>query len=205
MRLVRTAFLLTALFLLAADGMAHDLVLTTGYAASKKPLLGPAVDPHDFSSGGGYVVGARLDLDVAPHIWIAPSVLYWDNITGGQSGTYDSHYSQMQFGARVLFHTWTLPMLYCGGGADFAATRGVVKAGQVVPGYGKGSIVSEFDGEAPVGLVAFGFKGKAPLGLGVMAEVAYHFGLDEPVGQRRIGPASVVLLQIGVFLRGERP
>ncbi len=182
---------------------AHDFVLMTGYASSQKPALGGAVDPHDFSAGGGYVVGARLDLDVASHVWIAPSLLYWDNITGGQSGTYNSNYSQMQLGARLLFHTMTLPMLYFGGGADFAATHGVVKAGRVVPGYGKGTIVSEFDGEAPVGAVALGFKGNAPYGLGVLAEVAYQFGLDKPVGRRSIGPASVVLLQIGIFLRGQ--
>lgn len=182
---------------------AHDFVLMTGYAASQKPKLGPTVDPHDFSGGGGYAVGGRFDLAVAPHIWVAPSVLYWDNITGGQNGTYNSHYAQMQIGARLFVHSWSLPMLYFGGGVDFAATRGIVKADRPVPMHSKGDIVEEFDGDAPVGIVAAGFKGPAPLGLGVLAEVAYLFGLDEPAGVRRIGPASAVLLQIGVFLHGE--
>ncbi|MBM3325312.1 MAG: hypothetical protein FJY66_06555, partial [Calditrichaeota bacterium] len=82
MKFGRQIILAFCLLLCGGIANAHDLVLMTGYAASKKPLLGPAVDPHDFSSGGGYVVGARLDLAVAPRVWIAPSVLYWDNVTG---------------------------------------------------------------------------------------------------------------------------
>jgi hypothetical protein len=203
MKFLREICLALAFLLYASAASAHDFLLMTGYASSQRPALGAAVDPHDFSAGGGYVVGIRLDLDVAPHVWFAPSLLYWDNITGGQSGTYNSNYSQMQLGARLLFHTRTLPMFYFGGGADFAATRGVVKAGRVVPGYNKGNTVSEYDGEAPVGAVALGFKGNAPNGIGVLAEVAYQFGLDQAAGRRSIGPASVVLLQIGIFLRGQ--
>jgi hypothetical protein len=195
---------LLIIWLLTFPGIlwAHDFVLMTGYATSRQPEMGAGVDPRDFSAGGGYAVGARLDLSVAPHVWLAPSVLYWDNITGGQNGRYNSHYAQMQIGARLLLHSWTLPMLYFGGGADFAATRGIVKVERPVPGYNKGDIVSEFDGEVPVGIITAGFKGPAPLGLGIMAEVSYLFGLGERLSYREMGPASAVLLQIGVFLHG---
>jgi hypothetical protein len=203
-RLSVRGILSVCLLILPASVWAHDLVLTTGYAASEKPSMGTEVSSSDFSSGGGYVVGVRVDFDASPRIWLAPSILYWDNITGGQSGAENSHYAQVQVGARVLVHTWSMPTLYLGAGADFAATQGVVKAGRVDPYYNKGTVIREFDGEAPVGILMAGFKGQAPLGLGVLAEVAYQFGLDEPVGKRWVGPASVILLQIGVFLRDER-
>lgn len=193
------------LLVIPVSAWAHDLVLMTGYAASEKPMMGPAVLSHDFSSGGGYAVGLRLDFAATPRIWLAPSLLYWDNITGGRSGIENSHYAQMQIGLRVLLHTWSVPALYFGGGVDFAATRGVVKAGRIASPYNKGDVVREFDSDAPVGVVTAGFKGRAPQGLGVLAEVAYLFGLDEPTGQRRVGPASAVLLQIGIFLHDERP
>ena len=183
---------------------AHDLVVTTGYAASQKPAMGSMVNTHDYSTGGGYAVGARLDFTTGRHIWLAPSVIYWDNITGGQSGIENSHYAQMQFGLRVLLHTWSVPTLFLGGGVDFTATHGVVKAGRIAAGYDRGDIIREVSGDAPVGIITAGFKGNAPRGIGVLAEVAYLFGLDEPVGQDRIGPATAVLLQIGIFLRDER-
>jgi hypothetical protein len=95
-------------------------------------------------------------------------------------------------------------MLYGGGGVDFAATRGVVKADRPVVGFNKGDVVVEYTGEIPVGIITAGFKGPAPLGLGVLAEVSYLFGLDERISYWDIGPATAILLQIGVFLHGAR-
>jgi hypothetical protein len=197
-------FLLILVIALANMASAHDLVFFTGYAASEKPCSGALVSSHDFSSGGGYIVGGRLDFETSRRIWIAPSILYWDNITGGQTGALNSHYSQFQIGARVFMHTLTFPKLFFGGGVDFAATQGAVKAGRIGPSYDKGETIREFTGESPVGVVVAGFKGRAPNGIGVMADVAYHFGLDEPVGRQSVGPASVILLRIGFFLRDER-
>jgi hypothetical protein len=195
---------LILLMTLTSVAHAHDLVIFTGYAASEKPSSGAFVAPNDFSSGGGYIVGGRLDFETSRYIWIAPSLLYWDNITGGQTGLLNSHYSQFQIGARVLIHTLTVPKFFLGGGVDFAAAQGVVKAGRIGPTYGKGETVREYTGEVPVGVVVAGFKGQAPNGIGIMADVAYHFGLDESVGRQSIGPASVIMLRIGFFLRDER-
>ncbi len=198
------SFILILFIALVNVAHAHDFVLFTGYAASEKPKHGALVSSNDFSSGGGYVVGGRLDFETSRRVWIAPSLLYWDNITGGQTGALNSHYSQFQIGARVLMHTLTFPKLFFGGGVDFAATQGAVKAGRIGPTHGKGEIIREYTGEAPVGVVVAGFKGRAPNGIGIMADIAYHFGLDEPVGRQSIGPASVILLRIGFFLRDER-
>ena len=203
MTLVRSLILIL-LVALAGAAHAHDFVLYTGYAASEKPNSGNLVSPNDFSSGGGYIIGGRLDFETSRHMWIAPSLLYWDNITGGQTGLLNSHYSQFQVGARVIAHTTTIPKFFFGGGVDFAAAQGVVKAGNIGPTYGKGDVVREFSGEAPVGIILAGFKGQAPNGIGILADVAYHFGLDEAVGRQSVGPASVILLRIGFFLRDER-
>ena len=183
---------------------AHDLVVTTGYAASQKPAMGSLVNSYDYSTGGGYTIGARLDFATGQYVWLAPSIIYWDNITGGQSGIENSHYAQLHFGLRAILHTWSEPMLYFGGGIDFAAAHGVVKAGRIVSGYSKGAVVREVSGEAPVGAAMVGFKGGASRGIGVLAEITYLFGLDKPVGQDYIGPATAILLQIGFFLRDER-
>lgn len=193
-RNVRNLALLLALLLPLCALQANQLILTTGYANSGEPKTGPDVDSHypPVLAGGGYAVGVRADID-HPRlpIWISPSFLFWNNVTGSPSGNERANYFQVEVGGRLLLHTRTVPALYGGVGAGYSFSHGTN-----TPRVGPDKMT--YDGDFPTASVHFGVKSPTSPGLSVIAETSYHFGLDNATGHNALGPARAWLIQIGV-------
>lgn len=86
------------------------------------------------------------------------------------------------------------PDLYTGVGVGYSFAQGAYR-NRFFDGY-----EYTFDGDFPTASVHLGFKSDASEnGIGVVGELSYHWGLDEPNGRNTIGPAKAYLVQIGVF------
>jgi hypothetical protein len=175
--------------LLTTPAFASQIILSTGYAHSQQPKTnGFAVD--QFSSGSGYAVGMDME---TPIFWFGPSFLFWNNVTGDPYSNYNSNYFQIELGGRISFQTNTVPTVYAGVGAGYSVARGDIRAR--FAGFDSES----YDGEFPTASIHIGAKSPTrTVGLGILAEASYHFGLDEPTSIEAIGPAEAWMIQIGV-------
>jgi len=182
------------LLALAASAQAHQLVLTAGYANSRRPDMGPAVSSSysPFQSGGGWAAGMRVDI-VPPGkpVVFGPSFLYWNNLTGDPDPNSQSRYFQIELGGRLSVRSRSIPSLYGGVGAGYSFAHGAHEPRWV-------GAKEEFDGDFPTGSVHFGVKSPTRTDVTVVAEGSFHFGLDHPSGRNSIGPAKAWLVQIGV-------
>lgn len=175
------------------QAFASHIVFTTGYASSRAPETPEGVS--FFADGSGWAAGARVDIDRS-HFWFGPSFFFWNNITGDADQNRNSTYYQIELGGRLLYHTQEVPTFYIGGGLGYTLARGEVRERFDYAGLG-GEF--DFDGEFPSAAVILGIKSPSRTnGIGVLAEGAYHFGLDEPTGRLAIGPARAWTVQLGV-------
>ncbi len=178
------------------SAVAHDLILTTGYANSGSPEVGEGISESNkpFAAGGGYAFAVRLDVRKPGAIFeFGPEFLYWNNLTGDPQPSYDASYFQAQLGGRLSLRSRTIPAFYSGLGLGYAVSQGVRKAKWI-------DHKETFDGDFPTGLVAAGVKMPSNAnGVGLLAELSYSFGLDSPEGWHTVGPASAFLIQIGLL------
>jgi hypothetical protein len=183
-----------ALFVaLSASAQAHQLVLTAGYANSRRPDTGPALSPNSpFQSGGGWAAGIRVDI-MPPEkpVMFGPSFLYWNNLTGDPDPNSRARYFQIELGGRLSVRSRTVPTLYGGVGAGYTFAHGTHEPRWV-------GTKEEFDGDFPTGSVHFGIKSQTRTEVTVVAEGSFHFGLDHSSGRNSVGPAKAWLVQIGV-------
>jgi hypothetical protein len=176
---------------LPAATQAHQLVLTAGYANSRRPETGSALLPNSpFGSGGGWAAGIRVDI-MPPQkpVMFGPSFLYWNNMTGDPDPNSVSRYFQIELGGRLSARTRTVPSLYGGMGVGYTFAHGTHEGVETK---------EEFDGDFPTGSLHFGVKSLTQTEITVVAEGSFHFGLDDPSGRYSIGPAKAWLVQIGV-------
>lgn len=189
--------LVPVMLLLAATlpVQAHQFVLTTGYANSRAPHLGAGIDHHypPFGPGGGYAVGARVD--IAPPrspFWISPNFLFWNNLTGSPYQSIDATYFQIELGGRLSVHSRrTEPTLYAGAGLGYTLAHGQTR-------QRFGGTTESYDGDFPSASVHVGAKTRATPDITLLGEASYHFGLDRPIQRLSVGPANAWLIQIGV-------
>jgi hypothetical protein len=193
------------LFLTFSAVEAHQLVLTTGYANSSQPKIGADINPANppFDGGGGFAVGIRADLDNPSHrLWISPSFLFWNNLTGTPDVNSRVNYFQAEVGGRLSVHTRTIPKFYGGVGVGYTIAHG-----QKTPKYAGDA--ETYDGDFPSASVHAGVKTRNNAsGITLIAEASYHFGLSQPHRHLGIGPARAALIQIGVgfdLLSGSQP
>ena len=176
---------------MAAAAHAHQFVLTTGYANSRKPATSPDISKSYFGSGGGWAAGIRMDI-MPPDkpIMFGPCFLFWNNLTSDTDPNSISRYFQIELGGRLSARTRTIPSLYGGVGAGYTFAHGTHEPRWV-------GAKEEFDGDFPTGSVHFGVKSPTRSQVTVLAEGSFHFGLDEPTSRKTVGPAKAWLIQIG--------
>jgi hypothetical protein len=183
------------LFIVASSAQAHQLVLTTGYANSSTPQTGADIDKRfpPVTAGGGFAVGVRADLDTPnQRMWISPSFLFWNNLTGAPADNIRVNYFQIELGGRVSVHTRTDPKFYAGIGAGYTLAHG-----DQIPRYAGDRL--SFDGDFPSASFHAGVKiPNSSSGITILAEGSFHFGLAQAQGHNAIGPARAALIQIGV-------
>lgn len=173
---------------------AYHLILSTGYANSATPKTGTNVERGGlFRAGSGYVGSFRFET-VSPHFFWGPSLLFWNNVTGNPTQSSRTNYLQLEVGGRVMYRTATVPDFYGGAGVGYSFAQGSYRERFFdAPTY-------TVDGDFPTASVLLGVKTDASKnGVGVLGELSYHWGLDEPSAPRSIGPANAYLVQIGVF------
>ncbi|MCB1059102.1 MAG: hypothetical protein KDB65_02625 [Calditrichaeota bacterium] len=173
---------------------AYHLVAATGYANSGTPKTGPGLERNSlFGSGSGYTAHLRLEVD-RPHVFWGPSFLFWNNLTGAPTSGSKVNYFQIELGGRISYRMTAEPDLYAGVGVGYSFSQGSYRE-RYFGGY-----EYTFDGDFPTASIHVGAKTDARQnGVGVLAELSYHWGLDEPAGRQTIGPANAYLVQIGVF------
>jgi hypothetical protein len=185
------------LFLFASLAQAHQLVVTTGYASSSTPKTGSGIDQNapPVAGGGGFAVGVRVDLDnPSRRLWISPSFLFWNDLTGSPAHDFNANYFQIELGGRLSVHSRSVPMLYGGVGAGYTVAHCTV-----APRYVSNVPTDTYDGNFPSASVHGGVKLPNPTsGITVLAEASYHLGLAQSRGFHSIGPARTALIQIGV-------
>lgn len=173
---------------------AYHLVAATGYVNSGAPETGPGVQRNSmFGSGSGYTANFRFETLRKNIVW-GPSFLYWNNLTGHRTTYTRSNYFQIELGGRFAYRTATVPDFYLGGGVGYSFAQGKYRE------LYDSAYEYTFDGDFPTASVHTGFKtSAAENGVGVLGELSYHWGLDQPSGRQTVGPASAYLVQIGVF------
>ncbi|MCC6476157.1 hypothetical protein IT157_03805 [bacterium] len=184
-----------SLLLIAQGAFAYHFSITTGYANSGRPKTGEGlVEGELFDAGGGFTAGVRVEIE-QPHFYWGPSFLFWNNVTGSPNAGERANYFQIEMGGRASYRTATVPDIYTGVGLGYTVSHGAYHTGL----YAANETL-EFDGDFPTASAHLGFRNDAKSnGVGVMGELYYHWGLDEPTGFRSIGPARAFLVQIGVF------
>ncbi len=185
------------LFIVVSPAESHQLVLTTGYANSGAPNTGADIARNNppITGGGGYAIGIRADLDnPSQRLWISPSFLFWNNLTGTPDDNSRVNYFQVELGGRLYVHTHTVPKFYGGIGAGYTLAHGTKS-----PRFAGNGDTESFDGDFPSVSAHAGVKlADSSSGVTVLAEASYHMGLDRPQGHLAIGPARAALIQIGV-------
>jgi len=182
------------LMFLSIDAHAYHLVLATGYANSGTPNTGTGVERSSlFGPGSGYTAHFRFETKTA-HLYWGPSFLFWNNVTGNRTYDARTNYFQVEVGGRMSYRMTADPDLYAGAGVGYSFAQGKYKD-RFFEGYDY-----TFDGDFPTASVHLGIKTDGRKnGIGVMGELSYHWGLDQPAGRNTIGPANAYLVQIGVF------
>lgn len=191
---VKIALFIAGLLTACSPLLAHQLVLTTGYANSRTPSVGPGIDEHHplFRAGSGYAFGTRVDVDSpSRRVVFGPAFCFWNNLTGDPDPNANANYFQIELGGRVAARTRTIPSLYAGVGAGYTLAHGEVV--ELADGRKQ-----TFDGEFPTGSLHFGVKSASPNGLAIIAEGSFHFGLEKPQRRLAVGPAAAWVVQIGV-------
>jgi len=178
----------------ALPGHAYHLVFATGYANSGTPDTGAGVERSSlFQAGGGYTAHARFETD-REHVFWGPSFLFWNNLTGGPTRGSRVNYFQIELGGRVSYRTASVPDFYAGGGVGYSFSQGTYREDYFE------AIEYTFDGDFPTASIHAGVKTDGSQnGVGVVGELSYHWGLDQPANPQSIGPANAYLVQIGVF------
>lgn len=182
------------LTLASNSAQAYHLALATGYANSATPKTGRDVARGKlFQGGSGYAVNIRFESE-SPHTYWGPSFLFWNNVTGNPTQSARTNYFQIEVGGRVSYRTATVPDFYGGLGLGYSFSQGSYREKFFdAPSY-------TIDGDFPTASVHLGVKTDSRTnGVGVLGELAYQWGLDEPAAPNSIGPANVYLVQIGVF------
>lgn len=94
----------------------------------------------------------------------------------------------------MSYRTATVPDIFAGAGVGYSFSQGKYREK-----YFNGFEYT-FDGDFPTASVHVGVKTDSRTnGIGVLGELAYQWGLDQPAGRQTIGPANAYLVQIGVF------
>jgi hypothetical protein len=178
----------------STSAQAYHLVAATGYANSGTPHTGPGIERSSlFGAGSGYTAHARLEVE-RPHVYWGPSFLFWNNVTGAPTSSSRVTYFQIELGGRLSYRMTSTPSTYIGAGLGYSFSQGKYEQ-RFFDGYSY-----TFDGDFPTASVHLGAKTDASRnGVGLVAELSYHWGLDEPTGRLTIGPANAYLVQIGVF------
>jgi len=173
---------------------AYHLGFATGYANSGTPDTGPGIERSSlFQGGGGYTAHARFET-VRDHVYWGPSFLFWNNMTGGTVRGTRVNYFQIEVGGRLSYRTASVPDFYGGMGVGYSFAQGTYRDDYI------GGLEYTFDGDFPTASVHAGVKTDGSTnGIGIIGELSYHWGLDQPANPQSIGPANAYLVQIGVF------
>ncbi|MCB9366831.1 MAG: hypothetical protein H6508_06620 [Calditrichaeota bacterium] len=182
------------LLLAAGRAQAYHFALTTGYANSTVPETAEGVERGElFKGGSGYVGAVRFET-ARRHVYWGPSLLFWNNVTGNATQSSRTNYFQLEVGGRLSYRTATVPDFYAGAGLGYSFAQASYRERY----FDAPSLT--FDGDFPTASVHLGVKTDASRnGVGVIGELSYHWGLDEPSAPRSVGPAEAYLVQIGVF------